>query len=311
MIQNAQLDRVSLSLLNRYMAGEAFIWRTDLFELFVHAFLSESAGQVDSEIFSPSPHTNEHSSCNYIVNLCFVVPHSTIRQRRQTAVCLFPTMFSSRLRYCVFALALCQVSVYGAVHCNHKRSFAESVALNHQSLYVAPEPVPLVEHSAEGNLTFQANTTNVIEVSATAEGLTGTTISSTALVIARDKASAYSAYSGLNDRGIPYQILIVPSSGANLPALSANSTYGNYGLIVVLSEVSYNKGGTIGYQSALTASQWQTLYNYQVQFGVRMVRLDSTPSADTGTTNLGGCCTGEQLVYISDSSAFPQAGLKT
>ncbi|PMD48386.1 hypothetical protein L207DRAFT_575058 [Hyaloscypha variabilis F] len=220
-------------------------------------------------------------------------------------------MFSSRLRYCVFALALCQVSVYGAVHCNHKRSFAESVALNHQSLYVAPEPVPLVEHSAEGNLTFQANTTNVIEVSATAEGLTGTTISSTALVIARDKASAYSAYSGLNDRGIPYQILIVPSSGANLPALSANSTYGNYGLIVVLSEVSYNKGGTIGYQSALTASQWQTLYNYQVQFGVRMVRLDSTPSADTGTTNLGGCCTGEQLVYISDSSAFPQAGLKT
>jgi len=81
---------------------------------------------------------------------------------------------------------------------------------------------------------------------------------------------------------------------------------------VVLSEVSYNRGGTTGYQSALSASQWQTIYNYQIQFGVRMVRLDSTPSADTGTTNLGGCCNGgEQLVYLSDTSAFPQAGLRT
>ena len=293
------------------MADEAFIWGIDLFELFVHAFLSDLADQVDSEIFSPSSSANEQSSCIYIVNLCFVVLGSTIRQRLPTAVCLFLTMFTSRLRYCVLALTLCQVSVYGAVHCNHKRSFAENVALYHQSLYVAPEPVPLVEHSAEGNLTFQANTTNVIQVEATAEGLTGTTISSTALVIARDKASAYSAYSGLNDRGIPYQILLVPSSGANLPALNDNSTHGNYGLIVVLSEVSYNRGGTVGYQSALTASQWQTLYNYQVQFGVRMVRLDSTPSADTGTTNLGGCCVGDQLVYISDASAFPQAGLRT
>lgn len=33
---------------------------------------------------------------------------------------------------------------------------------------------------------------------------------------------------------------------------------------MVLSEVSYNKGGTIGNQSALSALQWQTLYNYQV-----------------------------------------------
>jgi hypothetical protein len=220
-------------------------------------------------------------------------------------------MFAARLQCCILALALCQVSVYGAVHCNHKRSFAENAALNHQSLYVAPPPVPLVEALTAENLTIVANTTNAIHVDTTVDGVSGETISSTALVIARDKASAYSAYSGLNDRGIPYQILLVPSSGANLPALNDTPTHGNYGLIVVLSEVSYNRGGTIGYTSALSASQWQTLYNYQVAFGVRMVRLDSTPSADSGTTNLGGCCFGEQLVYISNSAGFAGAGLKT
>jgi hypothetical protein len=227
-------------------------------------------------------------------------------------VCLFLTMFTERLRYCIFALALCQVPVYGGgVHCNHKRSFSEDSALNHQSIYVPADPVPLVEHTTEENVSFHANTTNPIHLEVRAEAVTGATISSTALVIARDKASAYSAYSGLNDRGIPYQILIVPASGANLPVLNDTAVHGNYGLIVVLSEVSYNKGGTIGYQSALSTSQWQTLYNYQVAFGVRMVRLDTTPSADTGTTNLGGCCVGDQLVYLSSTAAFPSAGLKT
>jgi hypothetical protein len=221
-------------------------------------------------------------------------------------------MSFAKLRNCIFALALCQVSVHGAVHCNHKRNgFSESAALNHQSLFVPAPPVPLVTVSTDENVTISANTTNVISVDVTAEGVAGETVSSTALVIARDKASAYSAYSGLNDRGIPYQILLVPASGANLPSLNDSATHGNYGLIVILSEVSYNKGGSIGYQSALSAAQWQALYNYQISFGVRMVRLDSTPSADTGTTNLGGCCTGEQLVYISNTAGFTGAGLKT
>lgn len=262
--------------------------------------------------FSPSPHANRQFSLVYIVKLRFHgvgQHHLTVRR---TAARLLPTMFAAPLRCCIFALALCQVSVYGAVHCNHKRSFAENTALNHQSLYVAPDPVPLAEHSTEEGITYAANTTNAIHVDTTVDGVTGETLSSTALVIARDKASAYSAYSGLNDRGIPYQILLVPSSGANLPPLNDTPTHGNFGLIVVLSEVSYNRGAPIGYQSALSASQWQTLYNYQVAFGVRMVRLDATPSADTGTTNLGGCCRGgEQLVYLTNTQAFSQAGLKT
>jgi hypothetical protein len=189
-----------------YVADGAFIWKADLFELFVHAFLSNRLARWTAKYFHHLPHANEQLSCVYIVNLCLVVLDSTTQQRCQIAACLFPTTFIARLQYCVFALALCQATVYGAgVHCNHKRSFAENTALNHQSLYVPADSVPLVDHSAPGNLTFAANTTNVISVDVTAKGVTGETLSSTALVIARDKASAYSAYSGLNDRGIPYQ----------------------------------------------------------------------------------------------------------
>ncbi|KAI9650099.1 hypothetical protein NHQ30_000112 [Ciborinia camelliae] len=137
------------------------------------------------------------------------------------------------------------------------------------------------------------------------------TVKSTVLVIARDSISAYSAWSGLNDRGIPYQTLIVPSTGTALPVLNSSETQGNYGLIVVMSEVSYSY--TAGYQSALSADQWQTLYNYQAAFRVRMVRLDSYPSAAFGTQALGSCCNNgvEQLIHISDNSAFLSAGLKT
>lgn len=147
---------------------------------------------------------------------------------------------------------------------------------------------------------------------ATSESISGEIVDSTALVIARDLTAAYSAYAGLNDRGIPYSILVVPPEGEALPSLNDTATHGNFGLIVVMSEVSYNYGGTLGFQSALTAAQWQQLYNYQVAFGVRMVRLDVAPSATTGTQSLGSCCngTGAQLVSISNSTAFPGAGLK-
>lgn len=135
-------------------------------------------------------------------------------------------------------------------------------------------------------------------------------VSSKVLIIARDSASAYSGYSGLAGYGIPYQVLLVPSTGTTLPALNSSMTVGNFGAIVVLSEVSYDYGAA-GFQSALTTAQWSTLYGYQVAFGVRMVRIDVFPSSDTGTTVLGGCCgTGvEQLLSISDRTSFPTAGL--
>ncbi|KAG9248805.1 hypothetical protein BJ878DRAFT_531679 [Calycina marina] len=113
-------------------------------------------------------------------------------------------------------------------------------------------------------------------------------INSTALIIARDTASAYSAYSGLNDHGIPYHVLVVPQSGVALPSLNDSAT------------------------SALTAAQWTSLFEYQVAFGVRMVRLDVYPSDQSGTKALGDCCNNgnDQIVYISNDTTFLSAGLK-
>lgn len=138
------------------------------------------------------------------------------------------------------------------------------------------------------------------------------TVSGQILVFARDSASAYSATSGLSGHGIPYELILVPSTGAALPVLNSTAADGNYGGIIVLGEVSYD--GANGFASALTAAQWQQMFDYQNAFGVRMVRLDVFPSADFGTTTAiagAGCCDAgiEQLVSISNSTGFPTAGL--
>lgn len=154
-------------------------------------------------------------------------------------------------------------------------------------------------------------------------------VSSTVLILARDEASAPSAYSGLRGYGIPYQVVTVPSTGTTLPTLNSSIITGNYGAIVVLSEVSYQY--PTGFFSALTTAQWQQLYDYQTAFGVRMVRLDVYPGAEfgrctysssvhlsahawVGTTTAiagAGCCDAgvEQLISITNTTGFPTAGL--
>ena len=105
-------------------------------------------------------------------------------------------------------------------------------------------------------------------------------VANTVLLFARDSASAVSATSGFQGYGIQYQLVIVPQTGVTLPVLNSSSTSGNYGAIVVLSEVAYSY--STGFASALTAAQWQTLYNYQTSFGVRLVRLDVYPGPEFG-----------------------------
>ncbi len=136
------------------------------------------------------------------------------------------------------------------------------------------------------------------------------TTKSTFLVLARDATAAYSAKSGLNDYGIPFEIVVIPSGGATLPVLTSPTRVGNYGAIVVLSEVSYADANG-QYASALTTAQWNALYDYQRMFGIRMVRLDVVPSAATGTRALGSCCDAalEQYLTVNDTSAFRSAGL--
>ena len=106
-------------------------------------------------------------------------------------------------------------------------------------------------------------------------------VANTILILARDEGSAYTAYSGLNGYGIPYEVVIVPSSGASLPTLANNGTQtGNYGGIMIMGEVSYQYSD--GFRSALTAQQWQDIFSYQEQYGVRMARIDVFPTPEFG-----------------------------
>jgi hypothetical protein len=136
------------------------------------------------------------------------------------------------------------------------------------------------------------------------------TISSTVLIIARDTTSAENgAAAGLRGYGIPFEVLTVPQEGIpNLPVLNSSTTNGNYGGIVIISEVGYNYDTE--YYSALTRRQWNDLYAYQTTFGVRMARLDVFPTSDFGTTSLGGNVNDEQLAF-TNTSAFSTSGLKS
>lgn len=219
--------------------------------------------------------------------------------------------------YLAFALALCLPLAHGCRdhRLNLRRSAGDEPINNDQS--IAPkrtEFAPLV-NIAVGSIIVSVNTSSAVNASsqeaAPPSPFAAASVSSTVLVIARDKPSAYSAYSGLNDLGIPYSVLLVPASGATLPRLNDSVTQGNFGLIVVQSEVSYLNSKTGAYASALTDSQWASIYNYQLAFGVRLVRLDVAPSASTGTVSIGGCCSkGDQQVSISNDTGFTTAGLK-
>src|ERR1700737_2380156 len=99
----------------------------------------------------------------------------------------------------------------------------------------------------------------------------------TALVIAKDATTGGEATSILEGYGAPYQLLAVPQQGTALPTLATTnggSTVGNFGLIIVLAQVSYNYGGTTGWASSLTTFQWNALYAYQVKYGVRMIQTN-------------------------------------
>lgn len=212
--------------------------------------------------------------------------------------------------YSAWALSLPSVHACN-VNWLSKRGAGDGAVVNDQSIVpMVTDIAPLVKVHL-GQLTISANTSDAASPPLDVVAGAGGTVNGTVLVIARDTIVAYSAYSGLNDHGIPYELLIVPAEGAALPSLNDSATQGNYGLIVVLSEVSYINIGTGQYHSALTDAQWNALYNYQLAFGIRMVRLDVAPSAATGTASVGVCCSnGDQQVSISNDKEFTTAGLK-
>lgn len=145
----------------------------------------------------------------------------------------------------------------------------------------------------------------------------GSSVNSTILIFAPQGGSSYSATSGFDAYGIPYQLVSVPQGGVSLPTLNSTAKAGNYGGILILSDVSYDYNGD--YHSALTQDQYNALYAYQVAFGVRMVRLDTYPDATSGTAAVAasdgseGCCADnvEQLMSFTNTTGFPTANLKS
>ncbi|KAJ5088905.1 hypothetical protein N7456_012521 [Penicillium angulare] len=148
--------------------------------------------------------------------------------------------------------------------------------------------------------------------SVSTSALSQATVAANILIIARDSGSANVASLGLNGYGIPFTTLLVPQTGAELPSLETELG-GNFGGIVVASGISYDYGDS-GWASGLTTDQWNQLYAYQLEYGVRMVQYDVYPGSDYGTSVIGdGCCDSgvEQDISFTDVTDFPTAGLRT
>lgn len=137
------------------------------------------------------------------------------------------------------------------------------------------------------------------------------TVDGTVLVLGRTTAEAEMAAAGLKGYGIAYETVAVPQTGFQLPQLNSSAELGNYGGIVMLSEVSYQYSD--GWHSAITTAQFDTIYTYQVDFGVRMVRLDVFPTAEFGKSasmwlGEGGGILGRFIYFSSaDSLTVKQA----
>lgn len=119
------------------------------------------------------------------------------------------------------------------------------------------------------------------------------------LVIAKDELTAKSAHFGLQAYGIPYRVLIVPQEGLALPVLNSSATVGNYGGFVIVGDVSYKYNEAVNpFRSALTDAQWQSLYSYQKDFKVRMIRIDVYPEPQFG---MARCCAIFVFKYLTFS----------
>ncbi|KAK5011639.1 hypothetical protein LTR28_010810 [Elasticomyces elasticus] len=137
---------------------------------------------------------------------------------------------------------------------------------------------------------------------------------STALILAQDEVNANEAYYLLNGYGLRYETYLIPKQGADLPPLNS-STGGNYGVIIVHSEIAYD-GTADGFSSVLTAAQWESLYTYQRTYRARMVHLNAIPKPMYGVSMIGdGCCITSEVQTVSviteaQQAHFPTAGIK-
>lgn len=93
--------------------------------------------------------------------------------------------------------------------------------------------------------------------------------------------------------------------------LNDTPTHGRYSGIIIMDALAYSY--PTGWNSAVTTDQWNAIFNYQVAFNVRMVRINEYPGANFGVSLAGGgCCNAgvEQPVSLVDTSDYPSANIK-
>ncbi|KAJ3330958.1 hypothetical protein HDU93_010024, partial [Gonapodya sp. JEL0774] len=112
----------------------------------------------------------------------------------------------------------------------------------------------------------------------------------------------------LDAYGIPYEVVVVPSTGiaGNLPLVdsSGNPKYS----LIVIAQASLNYA-SLSWASALTASQWTYLEQYEATYNVRRVTLDDLPQAAHGTATSGGSSDAHTITL--NSTFATAAGLNT
>lgn len=172
------------------------------------------------------------------------------------------------------------------------------------TISAAPPPAAVTSDGAN------PSATSLTGSNVTAPVVQGATVASTILILVRTDDNAYAVTSGLDAYGIPYELVRVPQTGFQLPTLNTTS-HGNYGGIISLNELAYEY--TEGWHSGISADQYNTIYAYQIAFGVRMTRIDAYPQPAFGTTTNGGCCDSgvEQLISLTNNTGFATANIKT
>jgi hypothetical protein len=184
---------------------------------------------------------------------------------------------------------------------------APAVSTATGTVSAVPPPADVTSSGADPSATPPSS------ANATAPVVEGATVGSTILILLRTNDNAYSVTSGLDAYGIPYELARVPQTGFQLPTLNT-SAHGNYGGIISLSELAYEYPE--GWHSGISADQYNSIYAYQVAFGVRFTRIDAYPQPAFGTTTAPqgvGCCSAdvEQLISLTNNTGFSTANIKT
>jgi hypothetical protein len=140
---------------------------------------------------------------------------------------------------------------------------------------------------------------------------TPTSIDMKLLVISADGSEPVFAgiKSILNQIGVPYDVLIAKDTPLTPQTLSDGMGAGRYqGIFLSTGNLGYEASPGV-YQSALTAAQWQMLWQYEADFRVRQVTLNTYPGGapdNYGLTLYGAVDTTSTPIQASLTTAGQQ-----